>query len=83
MEQLINELHERASKQYISPFSMALAYGWLGDIDKAIDYLENAVTDRQPMLLTIKTWPNVPEALLRDARCQKIIEQIGFPELAK
>jgi adenylate cyclase len=83
MEQLMNELHERASKQYISPFSMALAYAWLGDIDKAIDYLENAMSDREPMLLTILTWPNVPKELLADARCQKIIERIGFPELAK
>ena len=83
MEELINELHERTSKEYISPFNMGLAYAWLGNIDKAIDFLENAFSDRDPMILMIKSWPNVPETLLKDARCKKIIERIGFPEPVK
>ena len=83
MEELINELHERATKEYISPFNMGLAYAWLGNIDKAIDFLENAFSDRDPMILMINSWPNVPEALLKDPRCQKIIERIGFPEVRR
>ena len=62
---------------------MGLAYAWLGNIDKAIDFLENAFSDRDPMILMIKSWPNVPETLLKDARCKKIIERIGFPEPVK
>ena len=63
MKELIDELHARSDKEYISPFNMALAYAWMGDTDLAITYLEKAYEDRELILLTIKTWPNVPDNL--------------------
>jgi len=80
MKELIDELLSRAGKEYISPFNMALAYSWLGDMDRAIKYLETAYEEREPILLTIKTWPNVPDNLKNHVRCQELIKQIGFPE---
>ena len=80
IKELINELHARSDKEYISPFNMALAAAWMNDIDLAITYLEKAYEDREPVLLTIKTWPNVPDNLKNDSRCQELIKRIGFPE---
>lgn len=80
MQELINELHKRGANEYISPFNMALAYAWSGDVESAISYLEKAFEDREPILLTIKTWPNVPDNLKNDPRCQELIKRIGFPE---
>ncbi|MEP6951159.1 MAG: adenylate/guanylate cyclase domain-containing protein [Ginsengibacter sp.] len=80
MKELVEELHGRADKEYISPFNMALAYAWMGDLDQAITYLEKAYDEREPILLTIKTWPNVPDNLKSDPRCQELIKKINFPE---
>jgi TolB-like protein/class 3 adenylate cyclase len=80
MKELVDELHARSDTEYISPFNMSLAAAWMGDIDLAIKYLENAFEEREPILLTITTWPNVPENLKNDPRCQKLIKKIGFPE---
>ncbi len=79
IKELINELKERASREYISAFNMALAHAWIDEIDQAIDYLEKAYDEREPILLTIKTWPNVPANLKDDPRCKEIIQRIKFP----
>ncbi|MEO8413685.1 MAG: adenylate/guanylate cyclase domain-containing protein [Ginsengibacter sp.] len=83
MQELINELHKRGDKEYISPYNMALAYAWSGDVESAISYLEQSFEDREPVLLTIKTWPNVPDNLKNEPRCQELIKRIGFPEREK
>src|SRR5688500_12336965 len=49
-------------------------------IDLAISYFEKAYEDRDAMLITIKTWPNVPDNLKNDNRCQELIKRMGFPE---
>ncbi len=79
IKELIKEVHERAGREYISPFNMALAYAWIDDIDQAITYLEKAYEDREPILLTIKTWPNVPDNLKDDSRCREMIRRLKFP----
>ena len=77
MKELIDELDARS--EYISPFHRALAAAWDDDIDLAIKYLEKAFDDRDPILLSFNTWPNVPDTLKNDPRCQDIIRRINFP----
>ena len=79
-QELTNELDERSAKEYVSPFNKALVYAWSGDLDKSFAYIETAISDRDPMLLTIKSWHNVPDNPKNDYRHPKIIERIGFPE---
>ncbi len=79
MKELIDELHARSDKEYISPFNMALSAALMNNLDLAITYLEKAYEDREPLLLTIKTWPNVPDNLKNNSRCQELIKSIGFP----
>jgi hypothetical protein len=42
--------------------------------------MEKAYEDRDPILVTINSWPNVPDTLKNDPRCQELIKRIGFPE---
>ena len=77
MKELISELDART--EYISPFHRGLAAAWDNDLDLAITYLEKAFDDRDPILLSINTWPNVPASLKNDPRCQNIIRRINFP----
>jgi adenylate cyclase len=79
MAKLVRELEERATTEFIPPFHRGLAAAWGGDLDTAISQLERAYEERDPALLTVKTWPNVPETLKADPRCQAIIERIGYP----
>ena len=79
MAKLVRELEARAATEYIPPFHRGLAAAWGGDLDTAISHLERAYDERDPTLLSIRTWPYVPEALKADPRCRSIIERIGYP----
>jgi hypothetical protein len=57
----------------------ALAAAWIDDPDEAILYLQKFFEDREPMLITVLSWPNVPDNLKNDSRGQEIIEKINFP----
>jgi tetratricopeptide (TPR) repeat protein len=80
MAELIDEMDARAESEYISPFNRGLAAAWSGDLDLAFKHIEKSFDDREPMLLTIKTWPNVPDNLKKDPRCNELVKRIGFPE---
>lgn len=80
MKKLIDELDARSEKEYISPFNRGLAAAWSGDLDLAFRYIEKSYEEHEPMLLTIKTWPNVPDNLKNDPRGKELIKRIGFPE---
>jgi tetratricopeptide (TPR) repeat protein len=51
---LMNELKERAEKEYIAKTFTALSAAYLGDMDEAFDYLEKAYNDRDPILLNLR-----------------------------
>jgi len=61
-----------------------LAYLGLKSIRKRSGYSNmplkcRTVHDRDPILLSINTWPNVPDNLKNDPRCQDIIRRVNFP----
>jgi adenylate cyclase len=49
-EQVLRDLDEMAKKQYVSPASRASVYLGLGDKAKALDWIEKAGEDRDPLL---------------------------------
>jgi TolB-like protein len=79
-KEIINELDARAEKEYISPFLRGLAAAQEGYLDLAMIYLEKSYQIKDPVLISIKTWPNVPGNLKNDPRCQDLIKRINFPE---
>jgi pentatricopeptide repeat protein len=76
---LLDELKERSAKEYIGWTVTALSMAFLGEPDKAFDYLERAYDDRDPVLLSLKYELPVPETLKADPRFQKILDKIGLP----
>jgi TolB-like protein/class 3 adenylate cyclase len=80
IKELIAEVDARAAKEYLSPYNRALAAAWVDDLDEAMVFLERAYEEREPVLLNIITWANVPDNLLNDPRCQALIKRIGLPE---
>lgn len=79
IKELVTEIDRRGEIEYISPFNRALAAAWIDDLDEAILYVQKSYEDREPMLITVLSWPNVPDNLKNDPRCQEIIKKINFP----
>jgi len=77
---LMDELKKRSATEYIAGTYAGLSAAWLGDIDSAFNYLENAYNDCDPILISIKYSPYVPVSLRSDLRFQNLLEKIGFPK---
>jgi hypothetical protein len=69
----------RKNRKIQQPIIEGLAAAWSGDLDVAFSYMEKSYEEHEAMLLTLKTWPNVPDNLKNDPRCQELIKRIGFP----
>jgi TolB-like protein/serine/threonine protein kinase/tetratricopeptide (TPR) repeat protein len=74
---ILNELMERrSSKQFISPFQIALVYTGLGKTDQALEWLEKAKLERDPFLLYVQVDPNF-DRLRNHPRFIDLIKQVG------
>jgi tetratricopeptide (TPR) repeat protein len=76
---LLDELKERSSTEYIAKTFTAYSTAYLGNIDEAIDYLEQAYNDRDPILVMLKYEHWVPLALQEDPRFKTFVNKMGFP----
>jgi pentatricopeptide repeat protein len=77
---LMKDLKERQAKTYIACGFAGLSTAHLGNVDEAFDYLDKAYKSREPVLLTLKYEPWVPENLKSDPRFKRLLSRIGFPE---
>ena len=75
----MRELEVRSVTEYIAGMHLAMSAAYLGDIDRAFEYLEQAYNDHDPIILQIKYSPFVPVVLKNDPRFQDIVVRIGFP----
>ncbi len=50
-QKILEELQDRAQKEYVSPTSFWLIYNGLGETDRAFDWLEKAVDERDNSIL--------------------------------
>lgn len=52
--EILAQLEARASAGYVSPYNMAYVYTGLGDVERALDYVEQAVAERAGPVYGIK-----------------------------
>ena len=76
---LMQDLKERQAKTYIACGFAGIASAYLGDLDEAFDYFEKAFQSKEPVLLTLKYEPYIPDNLKADPRYIKLLNRIGFP----
>jgi len=55
---MLEELQVRAQTEYVSSWSFATIYSGLGEIDKAFDWYEKAIDEREPLMLHFHVHPN-------------------------
>jgi TolB-like protein/class 3 adenylate cyclase len=76
---LMEELKRRSASEYIGCTYFALSAACLGDDTTALDYLEKAYDDADPILISIKYSPYVLPSLKNNPRFKNLLEKIGFP----
>ncbi len=76
---LMDELIQRSATSYVAKTFTAFSAAYLGNLDEAVAFLEQAFTDRDPILVMLKYEHWVPEILRKDERFQDILQRIAFP----
>ncbi len=76
---IIDELKELSSKQYISPYNIALVFTGLGEKDQAFEWLDKAFEDRSGLLVYLNTQHSF-DSLRGDPRFHDLARRIGLPE---
>ena len=76
---IINELNQRAKREYIDPYLIALIETSLGDNDRAIEWLTKAFEARSPWMAWLKVEPKF-DRLRSDPRFVNLLHQIGLPK---
>ncbi len=74
---VIDELEERAKKEYVTPYGIATIYAALGDRDHAFEWLEKAFRDRCEDVLLMKVDPRI-DRLRADPRFAPLLVRAGL-----
>jgi tetratricopeptide (TPR) repeat protein len=74
---LYSELLARARREYVSPTHAAMTAAAAGELEKAMAHLFEAVEVRDPMVITVKYWPDVAP-LRRHPRFGEILTRTGL-----
>jgi TolB-like protein/DNA-binding winged helix-turn-helix (wHTH) protein/Tfp pilus assembly protein PilF len=78
---VLDELRQRATNTYVSPFGLADVYIGLGDRDQALAMLEKALQEHSADLIFLASAPEF-DGLHGEPRFKAIVARIGFPESA-
>lgn len=74
---ILSDLMERSKKSHVSPALIAIIHGHLGENDKAFEFLERAVRERDSILLLIKFDPYF-DPLRSDPRFAELQKRLGL-----
>jgi TolB-like protein/class 3 adenylate cyclase/Tfp pilus assembly protein PilF len=69
--------------KYVSSCIMSFAYGFLGDIDEAFNWLEKAYKEHDAYLCIIQYYPFLPVSLRQDSRFKSFVSKMNFPETSR
>jgi tetratricopeptide (TPR) repeat protein len=74
---VLDDLLEKARKNYVSPFDIALIYTALGEKETALEWLGKAEAERSTFLVYSKWEPRL-DPLRADARFQQMLKEMGL-----
>ena len=74
-----NELEARNTREYIQPAMLTAAAAAIGDVDRAIDFAQQALKQKDPLfVLLARTWPDY-DSLRTDSRFLGILSRLNLP----
>jgi tetratricopeptide (TPR) repeat protein len=75
---ILHDLLQMSSRQYVSPYSIALVYVGLDQKDEAFRWLDKAYDERSVRLINIAVHPRFA-SLHSDPRFAALVRQTGLP----
>lgn len=79
---VFTEFEARRASEYIQPSMLTAAAAAIGEIDRGIEFAQQALNDRDPLFVMLaRTWPDY-EKLRSDPRFREIVGQLHLPGLA-
>jgi TolB-like protein/Flp pilus assembly protein TadD len=73
------ELEARSAREYIQPSMLAAAAASVGETDRAIEFAQQALDDKDPLFVMLaRTWPDY-EPLRTDSRFREIVSRLKLP----
>jgi len=76
-EKILADLQRQSKTDYVSPYYLAVIYVGLGENDKALDFLQQGITDRSDMMVILGIEPKF-DALRSSPRFGEILNRIGL-----
>jgi hypothetical protein len=74
-------MQERAASEYVPSICLAWLHLGLGDVQKALDWIERAYEEHEPRVLWLRVAPTY-DALRADPRYHRLLQRIGLPPIA-
>jgi tetratricopeptide (TPR) repeat protein len=74
---ILDELKELSSQRYIRPYGFAILYTGLGENDRAFEWLNKALEDRDPFMSNLAVEPRF-NPLRSDPRFTDLVRRIGL-----
>lgn len=71
------KIQDLSRSHYVPPYNIALAYNAVGDTEKAFDYLEKGLSDRDVRMVFLKVEPNW-QNLHSDSRFVALLKRMNF-----
>jgi tetratricopeptide (TPR) repeat protein len=78
-EQSLRELEDMAKQRYVSPSNVATVYLGLGEKAKALDWLEKAFADRDPIFWWIRS-DQLYDGVRHELRFQALMQKLRESE---
>jgi adenylate cyclase len=78
-QKILEEFKEKARREYVSPYALAMAHMALGDLDGTFAWLERMYEERTPWLIFMNVHPRY-DGLRSDPRWHELMRKIGFTE---
>jgi TolB-like protein len=75
--EVLRELQLRSGRSYIPFWSLAIVHDGLGENELAIESLQQALTRREAMLVSLRVWPLLEKSRV-DPRFQEIERRVGL-----
>ena len=77
---ILQDLRNRADSEYVDPSLYSVIYLGLGELENAIEGLEQSLAERSPNLAWFKVCPELYMDELADVpRFQAMLREIGYP----
>jgi hypothetical protein len=74
-----SEMEARSARDYIQPTALAVGAAAVGEMDRAISFVQQALTTEIPLLVMMaRSWPEY-DRLRGDSRFNEIVGRLAFP----